>query len=114
LIDRGDDGYGTSWLPHGYPKVSLDWDAPSTSGCGASSSCLSYRIYQSDDYGVTWSFNSSTEETQITLDFPTGWAWSTQRRFKVHAKNDLGEGPPSNQHWATTPSGPDSPYVPPD
>jgi hypothetical protein len=93
----------------------LDWDAPVTSGCGASSSCLSYRVYQSDDYGVTWPSYYSTEETHRTLDFQTGFAWGgAQKRFRVTAINDFGEGPPSGQHYATTPAGPDSPYVPPD
>ena len=116
---RGDDGYGTSWIGHGYPKVSLSWNPPSTTGCSVGSPCLIYLIEQSDDGGNTWTPNSqfpTTSATQVTLDFQTGWAWGgVTRRFRVAAKNDTGlTGPWSDHQWATTPAGPNSPYVPPD
>ncbi len=77
--------------------IALSWTAPSNDG---GSAITGYAIQKSSDGGSTWDTFTVTNTTSISISV-TGLSNSTTYKFRVAAKNTIGQGPFSVAPYAS-------------
>lgn len=77
--------------------IALSWTAPSSDG---GSAITGYAIQKSSDGGSTWDTFTVTNTTSISISV-TGLSNSTTYKFRVAAKNTIGQGPFSVAPYAS-------------